>query len=458
MTYAPMRTFSRTVKLGKSPCDCGTWTMPSCRILLGSLPPTAGPSTSPPRSARRYRSPTRPPPPSRLPAGRRRRRSPRRRLASREASPCLHGLSGQVVLAEIRVQDGRISLHLVGRPRADAAAGCEHEHRIAEAEDERHVVLDDQERLPLAVELADHLGDVLDEGWVDPTGGLVEHDQLRVEHEDLSQLDELLLTEREGLRGLSREPLHADELEQVVCALGLGAADRVRAQLPPREGAERSDDVLEHGHLAKEPGDLEGATEAFVSPAPRGEPVDALPVEAHLAAVRRHRPVDDVEECCLARAVRPDERCDRPFFDRERAGVQRTEASEALLDALDREERPTGSAGRFSGGNLAQRDRSLEPPADERRRLPRMEPREELGDAGNDPLGQQEHDRHEEPTEDDEAPVAAAELVVRDLVQRLEDEGAEDGPPERSLASQEHGEDDHDADDDVEHATGIDER
>jgi hypothetical protein len=35
------------------------------------------------------------------------------------------------------------------------------------------------------------------------------------------------------------------------------------------------------------------------------EPVDALPVEAHLAAVGRHRPVDDVEECCLARAVRP---------------------------------------------------------------------------------------------------------------------------------------------------------
>ncbi len=91
----------------------------------------------------------------------------------------------------------------------------------------------------------------------DPARRLVEHDQLRVEHEDLGQLDKLALAEGERSGLVAGEPLHAHELEQLVGALRLGATDCVGAEPAPGERAERCDDILEHGHPLEEAGDLE---------------------------------------------------------------------------------------------------------------------------------------------------------------------------------------------------------
>ena len=237
------------------------------------------------------------------------------------------------MLAQVRVQHALVSLDLGRGPAGDAASAREHEDRVAEAEHHRHVVLDDQERLPLPVQLSDHLDDVVDERRIDAAGRLVEHDQARVEHQDLRQLDELLLPEGQRGRPLVGEGPHPDEVEELLGPLRLGAADGVRGELAPGEGPERRDDVLEHGHLAEEPGDLERPPDAPVRALPRRQAVDRLPVEPDLAGVRRHRPVDDVEERRLAGAVRTDQGGDRSLLDLERAAVEGAQAPEAPLDA-----------------------------------------------------------------------------------------------------------------------------
>ena len=91
-----------------------------------------------------------------------------------------------------------------------------------------------------------------------PPGGLVEQDQLRVEHQHLRELDELLLAvgQRAGL--LVAEALHARRTSSSSSArAGLLAAHRARVELAQRERAQRRDDVLEHGHLAEQARDLE---------------------------------------------------------------------------------------------------------------------------------------------------------------------------------------------------------
>ena len=200
-------------------------------------------------------------------------------------------------------------------------------------------MLDDQERGPeLRVQLADLLDHSLDQRRIDAAGRLVEHDQLRLEHEDLRELDELLLPEGQCAGANVRVLRHTDELEQLQRALVLVTCNRVRGQLPPREGAQRRDNVLEHGHLAEQARDLEGAAEAEMRALERRQPVDALPVEADTPAVGAHHPGDQVERGGLAGAVRPDQRGDRALLHVEGEIVDRSEPAEALRKPLDLEQ------------------------------------------------------------------------------------------------------------------------
>src|SRR3954465_1112180 len=346
MMYAPIRTFSRTVMFGKIAFDCGTWAMPSSRISDAGRPAIAFPSKSisPSRGARSpltarstvdlpapfgptmqaiepsatprssARSTWPPPEPQAMPdtpthgapapRGSGRGCPGGAGAAGRPPGPLDPDLLEHEVLAEVGVEDPRVLLDHLRAALADARPAGQHQHRVAEAEHEGHVVLDDQERRALAVELADHLAHPLDRGRVDAPGRLVEPDQLRVEHQDLRELDELLLAVGQRARLLVAVAAHADELEQLLGARGLGPADGARVELPPRERAQRRDDVLEHGHVAEQARDLERPPDPDVRARPRAHPVDALAVEPDLARARAHHAVDEVERGRLARPVR----------------------------------------------------------------------------------------------------------------------------------------------------------
>ena len=101
----------------------------------------------------------------------------------------------------------------------------EHDHRVAEAHDEVHVVLDEQERQPAAVQLAHVALHRLHHHRVDAGRRLVEEDEPRLAHQHRGELEQLLLAigERRGaLAGMSGE---AELLEQAQRAGGVGVTD-----------------------------------------------------------------------------------------------------------------------------------------------------------------------------------------------------------------------------------------
>ena len=79
-------------------------------------------------------------------------------------------LDGEVV-AQVGVEHTRILLDLLWRALGHQLPPPEHAHGVAEAEHERHVVLDEQERLPGRVELAESFP-VLRERAQDKAGNL----------------------------------------------------------------------------------------------------------------------------------------------------------------------------------------------------------------------------------------------------------------------------------------------
>jgi hypothetical protein len=64
----------------------------------------------------------------------------------------------------------------------------------------------------------------------------------------------------------------------------------------------------------------------------------SVAVQLDLAGVRCVEPRDDVEDCRLARAVRPDQACDDAAVDLEGDPVQRHDAAEPQRDVPHREQ------------------------------------------------------------------------------------------------------------------------
>ena len=96
--------------------------------------------------------------------------------------------------------------------------------------------------------------------------------------------------------------------------------------------------VLDRRHLVEEADVLEGAADAVLDDLVGRQAGELVPVE-HDAPGRGHvHTREHVEERRLAGSVRPDERDDRPAWDREVDIVRRHEPTELLADALRDEE------------------------------------------------------------------------------------------------------------------------
>src|ERR1700683_3584669 len=82
-------------------------------------------------------------------------------------------------LAEIGFQNARIAADQAGRSVGDLGALLQHDDPAAQRHDEVDVMLDDQQRHALGIELAYHVLDAPHHGRVDAGHGLVQHDETR---------------------------------------------------------------------------------------------------------------------------------------------------------------------------------------------------------------------------------------------------------------------------------------
>src|SRR3569833_3250491 len=242
---------------------------------------------------------------------------------------------------QIRLDDPRIVLDLGGQTLRDLLAEVEHGDPVADAHDQAHVVLDQQDGTARVADLLAALLESLLLGGVHPRRGLVEQQQLRIRGQRAGDLQPPLVTVRQVLRRLVDPSADADELHQL---LGLGPAlallfvvpgkPQRRAGQPGAVVRVRADeDVLQRRHVVELPDVLErpcdtelGHLEALVA-------VDTGTVEDHLALGRPVHPGDDIEDGRLPRAVRTDQSEDLALVDPQLETVDRDDAAEAHRQA-----------------------------------------------------------------------------------------------------------------------------
>src|ERR687895_634442 len=248
---------------------------------------------------------------------------------------------------EVGLQDARVGLDGVGRALGDRPAAVEHDHVVAQAHHQVHVVLDQEEGPALLVELAHERGDAVEQRRVDAARRLVEQDRLRVGHQHAGELEQLLLAVGEVARLDALEVIDTHPREPAA-----GALDRLwvaRAAQPREAGAPDGDQqVLEHRHAGEDAAQLEAAPD----PGP-GDPVgrlagDVLAAVAGPPGVRPDHARDAVEERRLAGAVGADQRVHLAVLEAHRGAVERGDATEGLgqFDGLEvgRHRCPSSSA------------------------------------------------------------------------------------------------------------------
>ncbi len=175
----------------------------------------------------------------------------------------------------------------------------------------------------------DHLRDLL---RVQPGEDLVEQQQLRTRGERARQLEALAPGHRQVRGGLV-------ELRPEPDALGdpLGGGERGRASPLVQVRADRH--VLADRLRGERLDDLEGARHARARREVRGPAGHVAPVEADRAGVGPQEAGHQREQRRLARAVRTDQRGERPRGQRELDVLHRAQPAEGLGHARQREQR-----------------------------------------------------------------------------------------------------------------------
>ncbi len=99
------------------------------------------------------------------------------------------------------------------------------------------------------------------------------------------------------------------------------------------------EDVVAHGQSAEGLHDLECPRDAAPRETMRRFAGYDLAGIADIAVARFEESGDDRKECCLAGAIRSDQRRDASLLGRERRSIDRQQAAEAARDAVDDEKR-----------------------------------------------------------------------------------------------------------------------
>src|SRR5215472_1230510 len=263
--------------------------------------------------------------------------------------PALHDLQGyptQDIAAAVGVEHPAVVTDLCWRPGDHRVPVVEDGHLVAQAHHELHVVLHDEERGPLPVQLADALRDGADQGRVHPAGWLIEQDDLRLGDQHVGQFKEFALAVGQRLGAVPGQLDDAGELEQLHRPLAGGGAARPGERVVQPPGlpgpllvVRGHDHVLHDRQPGEDPGQLEGPADSPRENLVRGQAGDLGFIEVDVAAV--HPPVagDHVEQGGLPGAIRPDQPGDAAALDLDRAVAERLHTPERLRDALGPEQR-----------------------------------------------------------------------------------------------------------------------
>ncbi len=248
-------------------------------------------------------------------------------------------------LAADHLRDDLVDTRVDDPVRGDVGAVAHHGDGVAEVEHLVEPVRDEDERAAFVAEAAGDLEEPVDLDAGERRGRLVHDEHLRVERDRLRDLDDLLVGDREALGWAIGVDAHAEPeehgLDLSAHGLSVDAAESADG-LAAHEDVLRDGKVGEEGRLLVDDGDarrlrLGGRRE-----------VDVGALEAEDAAVASVEACDDLHERRLARAVLADEGVDGAGSDLDRAGAQRHDGAERLLDAVEQERRRANAG--FGGG------------------------------------------------------------------------------------------------------------
>src|SRR5437773_8930917 len=200
---------------------------------------------------------------------------------------------------------------------------------------ERHVrvLLDEQHRHALLVDVLDRLEDELDEHRGEPHRRLVEQQHDRSRHERASDREHLLLAARQRAGALREALLEA--WEELVDALEV--LRDLRWGIAPRIGAHL--EVLFHRHTREDPPALGRVREAEADDLVRRHLREVAVAHPDGALPRAQDTGDRSQRRRLPGAVAADERYDLALAHRERGALQRLDVAVVGVDLLDLEER-----------------------------------------------------------------------------------------------------------------------
>jgi hypothetical protein len=212
-----------------------------------------------------------------------------------------------------------------------AQAASEPEDAVGGVEDDAGVLLDDEHRDALGVELAERRVDLLDEARGEGRRGLVEEQQFRLDDERAGDRQDALLAAAEAAGELAAPG--AEQREPLVDLLDR-RADRARVA----EAVAAEHEVLVDRHLGEEAAGLgdeaDPAPHDLVGPAA----VEGLAAQPDAARERADVAEDRLQQRRLSRSVRPDDADDPPGRHGERDALQDLQPAVAGADVVDLED------------------------------------------------------------------------------------------------------------------------
>ena len=203
---------------------------------------------------------------------------------------------------------------------------------LAGLERERHVLLHQQNRHALPVQHLDDLPDLRNHARHQPFGGLVQQDDLGLEHHRPGDGEHLLLASRQRAAGLIA-PLgqHREISEGLVEQLLLS---RFGHAVAIEAGAQ----ILHDRQQAKNPPIFRDVAYAEPRQFVRRQAGDGLAGKQHFAAIGMDEAHDGLERGALADAVAPEQAYDLPAVDVERDPVQDVTLAVIGVHVLDCDE------------------------------------------------------------------------------------------------------------------------
>src|SRR5215218_5027848 len=227
---------------------------------------------------------------------------------------------------QISVLDGRVAAQRGARAGPDDAALLDDHVPVGEARQGVDVLVDDDDRLALALEALQAGPDLGPDERRQALRRLVEDEELRVRHQGPADGEHLLLAAGELRAEMMiallqpREQL-VDALERPARRAGAGGCGR--------------DEVLVHGERREHLPALGHEADAALGDPVWCEPGERAPLEDDLAAARRNQPHDGVDRRGLAHAVAAQERHDLAGPDRKRDVEQHLRGAVGGLEVRD---------------------------------------------------------------------------------------------------------------------------